>query len=89
MDHRILEPVGQIACAAAVAFRRGWLAFAFAAAGRTFDADMEVIVVPVHRPDLGKPATVALGLAAQRFLDRSVDKYTLHARPLQYIFTII
>src|SRR6266851_9012560 len=83
MDDRILEPKGEIAGAAALALRRRRLAFAFAAAGRTFDADMEVIVVAVHRPHLGEPAAIALGVAAQRLLDRGVDEDALHARLLR------
>src|SRR5216684_5675511 len=83
MDDRILEPKGEIAGAAALALRRRRLAFAFAAAGRTFDADMEVIVVAVHRPHLGEPAAVALGFAAQRFLDRGVDEDALYGRLLR------
>src|SRR6266849_9962945 len=60
VNHRILEPVGEIAGLAALACRWLRLAFAFAAAGRTFDADMEGIIVAVHRPHLGEPAAVAL-----------------------------
>src|SRR3981081_3465883 len=64
MDDRILEPVGEIAGAAALAGRRLRLALAWAAAGRASDADMEVIVMAVHRPHLVQPAAGALGLAA-------------------------
>src|SRR5215218_1094951 len=70
MQDRILEPVGEVAGAAAFAFSRIGLAFAFAGAGRTFDADMEVIVVAVHRPHLVQPAAITLSLAAQRLFDR-------------------
>src|SRR5712671_4208502 len=83
MDDRILEPVGEIAGAAALAGRRLRLALARAAAGRASDADMEVIVMAVHRPHLVEPATVALGFAAQRFLDRGVDEDALHGRLLR------
>src|ERR1700724_976258 len=83
MDDRILEPESEITRAAALALRGRRLAFAFAAAGRTFDADVEVIVVAVHGPHLGEPTAVTLGFAAQRFLDRGVDKDALHARLLR------
>src|SRR6185369_8835893 len=79
VENRILEPVGQIGRLATVASRWFRLALASGGAGRTFDADMEVIVVAVHRPHLVEPAAVALGFAAQRFLDRGVDKDALHA----------
>src|SRR5207247_9095714 len=82
VDNRILEPIGQIAGAATFAGR--WFGLALAsAARRTFDADMEVIVVAVHRPHLMKPTAVAPGFAAQRFLDRGVDEDALHARLLR------
>src|SRR5229473_6948668 len=80
MEHRILEPVGEIARAAAFAVRWLGLALAIARAGGAFDADMEMIVVAVHWPHLGEPAAVALGFPAQRFLDRGVDEDALHVR---------
>src|SRR5260370_5294505 len=83
MEHRILEPVGEIGSAAGFAFLRLGLALAFAAAGRASDADMEMIIVAVHRAHLGEPAAIALGFAAQRFLDRGVDEDPLHARLLR------
>ena len=79
MEHRIFEPVGEIAGAAALAFRGLRLPLAIAAAGRTPDADMEVIIVAVHRAYLGEPTAIALGFPAQRFLDRGVDENALHA----------
>src|SRR6266849_8565944 len=83
VDNRILEPIGQIAGAATFARRWFRLALATAGASRTFDADMEVVVVAVHRPHLMEPAAVALGFAAKRFLDRGVDEDALHARLLR------
>src|SRR5258708_33672776 len=83
VDGRILEPERQVAGTGALAVRRCRLALAFAAAGGTFDADMEVIIVAIHRSDLGEPAAVALGFAAQRFLDRGIDEDALHARLLR------
>src|SRR5712671_4251417 len=80
VDSRILEPIGQIAGAATVARRWFGLALASDGARRTFDADMEVVVMAVHRPHLMEPAAVALGFTAQRFLDRGIDEDTLHAR---------
>src|SRR5947199_10452265 len=59
VNNRILEPIGQIAGAAT--FARRWFGLALAsAARRTFDADMEVVVVAVHRPHLMEPAAIAL-----------------------------
>src|ERR1700752_5115092 len=52
MEDRILEPEGQVAGAAAFAVTGVGLAFAFARARRAFDADVEMIVVTVHRPHL-------------------------------------
>ena len=83
VDNGILEPIGQIGRLAAFARRWFRLALAPGGAGRTFDADMEVIVVAVHRPHLMEPAAVALGFAAQRFLDRGIDEDALHARFLR------
>ena len=40
---------------------------------------MEVVVVAPPRPDLGEPGAVRARLAAQRTLDRRVDKDALHA----------
>src|SRR5579863_1265979 len=64
MNHLILEPIGEIGRAAGLALRRLRLGLAFGAARRAFDADMEVVVVAVHRSYLGKPAAVALGFPA-------------------------
>ena len=60
VQHRIAEPVGEIAGAAAFASPAGsgWLSHS-PLAGRAFDADVEVIVVAVHRPHLGQPGAVA------------------------------
>ena len=74
MNYRILEPVGEVRRAAAFAIWRRRLRHAFLRASGTGDADMEVIVMAVHRPDLGEPAAIAPGVAAQRFLDRGVDE---------------
>ena len=49
---------------------------------RTSDPNMEVIIVTIPRADLGEPAAVALGLAAQRLLDSGVDENALHPRLL-------
>ena len=76
MQHRVAEPVGE-SPARSRRRRRLRLAFAFAAAGRAFDADVEVIVVAVHRPHLVQPGAVAVGLAAQRLLDRGIDEDAL------------
>src|SRR5579871_1173297 len=64
MDHLVLEPVGEIGRAAGLTLRWLGLALAGLAAGRASDADVEVIIVAVHRADLGEPAAIALGLAA-------------------------
>src|SRR5215213_4186405 len=64
MQHRVAEPVGEVASAAAFAFGRFGLAVAFAGAGRALDADVEVIVMAVHRPHLLEPVSVAFCLAA-------------------------
>src|SRR5262249_59654826 len=83
MQHGILEPEGEVGGLAAFAVAGIGLALAFARARRAFDADVEVIVVAVHRPDLVQPVAIALGLAAQRLLDRGVDEDALHARLLR------
>src|SRR6266481_1395943 len=83
VEDRILEPVGELAFAAAFAVPLVRLAFAFAAARRASHANVEVIIVAVPRAYLGKPAAVALGLAAQRLLDRGVDEDALHGRLLR------
>src|SRR5271168_1589655 len=69
MDDRILEPVGEIGLAAAFAAALIRLSLAFAGAGRALHADVEVVVMAPPWPDLGKPAAIAGGLAAQRLLD--------------------
>src|ERR1700722_17135184 len=61
MDHLVLEPVGKVGRAASFTLRWFRLALALRATGRAFDADVEMIIVAVHRPDLGKPAAVTLG----------------------------
>src|SRR3984893_1329934 len=78
MDDWILETESEISRLAALACRRVRLVLAFAAAGGAFDADMEMIIVAVHRPDFGEPTAVALGFAAQRLLDGGVDEDALH-----------
>src|ERR1700743_3689502 len=80
VQYRILEPVGEIAGRAAFARARRRLRLALLAALRAGDADVEVIVVTPKRPHLGEPAAIALGLAAQRLLDRRVDEDALHPR---------
>src|SRR4029077_10186094 len=64
VDHLVPEPIGEIRGTAGLAFGGFRLALTFGAARRAFDADMEMIVVAVHRPYLGKPAAVAFGFAA-------------------------
>src|ERR1700733_4713361 len=83
MEHRILEPVGEVVGAAAFAafLRRLWLAVL--AAGRGRRADVEMVIVTPPRPDLGQPAAVAFGFAAQRLLDGGIDEDALDARLLR------
>src|SRR5258708_8273792 len=83
MDNGILEPVSEIGGLAAFVARLRWLPLALGVAGWAHQANMEVVVMAPPRPDLGKPAAVALGVAAQRLLDRGVDEDTLHARLLR------
>ena len=83
VENRILEPVSEIARAAAFAARLRRLALAFAAARRASHADVKVIVMAPPRPDLRKPAAVALGLTTQCLLDGGVDEDALHARFLR------
>src|SRR5580692_7054187 len=64
VEHRVLEPVGEIVSAAAFTTLLWRLGLAVTAAGRARHADVEVIIMPPPRPDLGKPAAVALGLPA-------------------------
>src|SRR5579871_103318 len=78
----VREPIGEILFAAALAAILILLAAALLGSRRATHADMEMVVVAEPGSDLGKPAAVALGLAAQRLLDRGVDKDALHARLL-------
>src|SRR5204862_6016195 len=82
MQHRVTEPVGEVAAAVA---RIGWRRLRLAAGitGRALDADVEVIVVTVHRPDLPQPAAVVAGIAAERLLDRGIDEDALDLRILR------
>src|SRR5215813_12891282 len=66
--------------AAAVARLRGRLVAARRLPRGTGEADMEVVVVPPPRPDLGEPAAVRTRLMAQLPLDRRVDKNARHLR---------
>ena len=77
----LAEPPGQRGVAA-VAGRHRVLALAGRLAGRAFDADMEMVVVPVHRAHLGQPAAVACRLAADRLLDGRIDEDALDLRLL-------
>ncbi len=75
----LLQPVAQVR-AAAVAVGHRVLLLAGVGAVRAADADVEMEVVPPHRPDLREPAPVAPRLPAQRDLDRRVDEDAVHAR---------
>src|ERR1700729_3742228 len=85
MDHLILEPVSEIVGAAGFTLFVVRLALASGAARRAFDADVKVIVMTVHWTDLGEPAPVALGFAAQRLLDGRIDEDALDVRLLRGI----
>src|SRR5579871_2118604 len=63
MDHFILKPVGKVGCAASLSLVGFGLALACRATSRTFDANMKMIIVAVHRPDLGEPTPVIFGFA--------------------------
>src|ERR1700756_4732084 len=80
MKHRILEPIGEVGRTAAFAICRRRLRHTFFRAGGTGDANMEMIIVAIHRPDLGEPAPIPPGVAAQRLLDCGVDEDTLYPR---------
>ncbi len=81
MQHRVGEPVVEI-LAADLSRRHRILRLAVGAVGRTPDADVEMIVVPVPGPHLVQPAAVVAGLAAERLLDRRVDEDALDDRVL-------
>jgi len=49
----------------------------FALRGRTSNADMEVVIMPVHRANLGKPGSVPRGFTTERFFDGRVDENPL------------
>ena len=74
MENGFAEPVGKILRTASFICRRRRLRLAIPVAGRTFDADVEVIIVPIHRADLGKPGSVAFGLSTKCLLDGRVDE---------------
>ena len=82
MENGLAEPISEIICAASL-IRRGWrLRFAFSIGRRTFDADVEVIIMPIHRADLGKPGPVSFGLTTKCSFDRRVDENPLDLRLL-------
>src|SRR5437016_664600 len=80
MQDRILEPVGEVGRAAALAAALVRLAMAVGRAGWASHADVEVVVMAEPGPDFSQPAPVARGLAAQRLLDRGIDEDALHGR---------
>src|SRR6516165_5157465 len=79
MNDLVLEPICQLGRLAAFAAALIRLAVTILAAARAFDADMEMVIVTIPRPDFRKPGAIALGLAAQCLLDRGVDEDALHA----------
>src|SRR5262249_58067397 len=79
MQHRFREPGIEIVAASFAGFRRR-LRLALWTIRRTEYPDVEMIIVPAPRPHLGKPGAVRTSLAAQRFLDRRVDKDALDRR---------
>src|SRR6185437_5844186 len=79
MEHSVAEPIGKVGRFAAFIFRWRRLRLALRRTGGAGDANMEMIIVAIHRPDLPEPAPIALGLAAQRLLDRRIDEDTLHS----------
>jgi hypothetical protein len=83
VENGFAEPVGKIICTASFICRRRRLRLAIPVAGGTFDADVEVIIVPVHRADLGEPASVAFGFATEGLLDGRIDEYSLDLRLLR------
>src|SRR5665213_1595458 len=74
VEDRILEPVGEVGGAAAVAAFLRLLALAVGGSGWAGHPDVKVVIVAVPRTDLGEPAAVAFGFAARCILDRGVDE---------------
>src|SRR5262249_56274150 len=73
VEHGVGEPVGEF-LAAAIVRRSRRLRFAFRAVGRADEPNVEMKVVSPPRLPLAEPMAVAAGVAAQGFLDRSVDE---------------
>jgi hypothetical protein len=76
VENGFTEPVSKIFWTASLICRWRRLRLAISVGGRVFDANMEVIIVPVHRANVGKPNSVALGFAAKCFLDGRIDEYS-------------
>ena len=74
MENGFAEPISKILCTASLIRRGRRLRFAFSIGRRTFNADMEVIIMPIHRTNLGKPGSVSFGFATKGFFDRRVDE---------------
>src|SRR6516164_7421627 len=79
MNDLVLEPVCQLGRLAAFAAALVRLAVTVLAAARASDADVEMVIVTIPRPDFRKPGAIALRLPAQCLLDRGVDEDALHA----------
>src|SRR6516162_9467786 len=73
VEHGIGEPIRELLVAAVVRRSRR-LRFAFRAVGRADEPNVEMKVVSPPRLHLAEPMAVAAGVAAQGFLDRSVDE---------------
>src|SRR5918993_2914596 len=73
VEHLRREPLGQLRAATISAWRR-ILIGAIPIAGRTGQADVEVVVVAVDRPDFPQPPAVLPRLPAQGLLDRRVHE---------------
>jgi hypothetical protein len=74
VENGFAEPVSKILCTASLIRRGRRLRFAFSIGRRTFNADMEVIIMPIHRTNLGKPGSVSFGFTTKCFFDRRVDE---------------
>jgi len=82
MQDRVGEPIIEI-LTADFTFRDRILRPAIGAVGRALDAHVHVVVVAPERPHFPQPRAVALGLAADRFLDRRIDQNALDFRLLR------
>ena len=78
VENGFAEPISKILCTASLIRRGAKVAISDSLIARgTFNADMEVIIMPIHRTNLGKPGSVSFGFTTKCFFDRCVDENPL------------